>query len=119
MNVGDYPEHDKLRAVKDKSQAIGEFLDTCGMALCVVRQKGNNGESLYQWKEGRERDRAPGWNDYLDGRAEHNPDFEEWGEGFVLAPGSIQDKLAAHFEIDLDKIEAEKRAMLEAIRSAA
>lgn len=35
--MGDYPEHEKLEAVKDQSQAIGEFLDTSGYTLCVVR----------------------------------------------------------------------------------
>lgn len=32
--MSDYPEHDKLVAVKDESQAVGEFLTTCGYALC-------------------------------------------------------------------------------------
>ena len=29
----DYPEHDKLRAVVDASQAIGEFIDSSGYVL--------------------------------------------------------------------------------------
>ncbi len=31
--MSDYPEHDKLRHVKDESQAIGEFLDFGGYVL--------------------------------------------------------------------------------------
>jgi hypothetical protein len=36
--MSDYPEHDKMMAVKDESQAIGEFLDVglarLGLRLC-------------------------------------------------------------------------------------
>jgi hypothetical protein len=32
-----YPEHEKLLAVNDQSQAIGEFLDYCGYTLCEAR----------------------------------------------------------------------------------
>ncbi|HUV10815.1 MAG TPA: hypothetical protein VMX12_07525 [Acidimicrobiia bacterium] len=72
----DYPEHAKLRAVADKSQAIGEFLDewlpTQGIILAHVDRDG----------------RVP----------------------------SIQELLAEFFGIDRDKLEAEKRAMLESLR---
>ncbi len=33
-SAGSYPEHEKLAAVKDKSQAIGEFLDHVPFQLC-------------------------------------------------------------------------------------
>ena len=29
MSVVTYPEHDKLKAIRDKSQVIGEFLEWC------------------------------------------------------------------------------------------
>ena len=32
--MSQYPEHDKLGAVSEASQAIGEFLDNCGYTLC-------------------------------------------------------------------------------------
>jgi hypothetical protein len=33
-----YPEHDKLAAVADQSQAIGEFLDLGRWTLCELRE---------------------------------------------------------------------------------
>ena len=77
-----YPEHDKLRPVKDKSQAIGEFLE---------------------WASDR------GW--YL---AEHvNGSYHLYAVAY-----SIQTVLADYFEIDLNRLDDEKRAMLDEIRSA-
>ena len=29
-----YPEHEKMKAVRDKSEPIGEFLDNCKYTLC-------------------------------------------------------------------------------------
>ena len=34
FNPEDYPEHAKLNAVADKSQAIGEFIEHAGFILC-------------------------------------------------------------------------------------
>lgn len=37
----EYPEHDKLMAVKDESQAIGEFIESVnGLRLCEVDDRG-------------------------------------------------------------------------------
>lgn len=75
----EYPEHEKLALVKDKSQAIGEFLDWLS----------ERGIRLAQQDQGRRYD-------------------EFW---------PIQrDKIgliAEFFEIDLNVLEDEKRAMLE------
>jgi len=35
--MGDYPEHEKMAAIAEQSQAIGEFLDTGGYTLCEFR----------------------------------------------------------------------------------
>lgn len=77
-----YPEHIKLHAVAERSQAIGAFID----------------ESPYILAEYQEVD---GFKDPI----------------LVSTSKSITQVLADYFEIDLDKIEAEKRAMLEAIRA--
>lgn len=77
--MNEYPEHDKMKAVAEKSQAIGEFLEFGPGQLCE-------------------------WNDDL-------------GE-FLPISGGITKLLATYFEIDLDKIEAEKRAMLDTMRAA-
>ena len=81
-----YPEHEKLRKIRDKSQAIGEFLDnltTQGFYLCTLHK----------------------------GRG-----FGPGGEFFpVTTP--VQEILADYFEIDLNKLEDEKRALLAECRS--
>lgn len=112
-----YPEHDKLAAVKTQSQAIGEFLDFGGYVLCTVRDAGNNGEPEFLWNDGYESDEPATMADYLAGHASENPEWDAWSEGYVAAPGSIEQKLAAWFEIDLDKIDDEKRAMLAGLRA--
>lgn len=76
--MSDYPEHDKMSAIKDKSQTIGEFLDSTEYVLCL------------------------------------------YDEDDRLRPvaASIEQILALYFDIDLNKIEAEKRAMLDALRAS-
>ncbi len=85
--MSDYPEHDKLRHVKDESQAIGEFLDFGGYVLA-------------EW---------------------HDPTPRELTEGYKrqLAPTHqpISRILAEYFEIDENKIEQEKRQMLDKLRA--
>lgn len=66
--MSDYPEHDRLSAIKDESQAQGEFL---------------------QW-------------------------LSDEGEIHLYRP--LKELLAEYHEIDLSKIETEKRAMLAKIR---
>lgn len=40
MSTTNYPEHEKLSAVREQSQAIGEFLDTSGYTLCEWHDEG-------------------------------------------------------------------------------
>ena len=82
--MGDYPEHDKLSAIKDQSQACGEFLEwlgSQGILLCSIP-----------------------------------PDYDHT---WLPIHRNVQDLLAEFFEIDLDKIEVEKRQMLDQLRAAA
>lgn len=104
--MADYPEHEKLSAVADKSQEIGEFIEW-------MASKGRHFM-------------VPGTDECprCDGGDDECPRCD--GTGVityetlrVLAPGSIQDWLAEFYEIDLNVIEQEKRAMLAAIRGAA
>lgn len=81
-----YPESDKLHAVAKYSQAIGEFVN----------------------------DWLPTQGIYL---AEYfKPEGYLGDERLVPTHRSIQDLLAEYFEIDQGKLEAEKRAMLDALR---
>jgi hypothetical protein len=93
--VSDYPEHDRLRAVKIEAQAIGEFLDFGGYVLAKFREAGDNGK--------------PVWH----------PEYDVWGDALVPVGRPIPEVLADYFEIDLTKIEAEKRAMLDALQQNA
>ena len=81
-----YPEHEKLKAVQNDSQTIGEFLEW----LCGPKQV-----ELAVWREGEERD-----------------DDEQ------LRPINVNKEkiLADYFDIDLVKLESEKRKMLAELR---
>lgn len=78
----EYPEHEKLEAVKDMSQAIGEFLDfglpSMGIHLCEVDEETDRWFPVHR---------------------------------------SIQSILAEYFGTDQNRLDEEKRAMLEAMRA--
>jgi hypothetical protein len=131
----DYPEHAKLTAVADKSQAIGEFLEWLQgrCTICRFQDAGNNGKPRYVWTvpvgelvrrgmldEGRPwtADDVAHGGDAARGQAAPNPEFEEWGEGYRPVFRRIEDWLAEYFQIDLAKVEAEKKAMLAQLRAA-
>lgn len=123
------PELDKMHTVKEKSQAIGEFLEWLnerGIHLCKWRDKGDNGQPRFVWKDGvkiakkdkcpvseREPDHIDEWNN----DAKRNPEYESWPGGYVADHTSIEKRLAEYFGIDLNKCEKERRAILEHIRS--
>jgi len=75
--MSDYPEHEKLKAVKDRSQAIGEFIEWLG----------DNDMAVCEWTEG---------------------NFDNWHP----TGQPINKLLARFFEIDLNRLEDEKLAML-------
>jgi len=79
-----YPEHEKLAAISDQSQTVGEFLDFSGYVLAEWGDENSSGTP--------------------------NP--------HRLYPiYNIERILAEYFHIDLNKIEQEKRQMLEDIRN--
>lgn len=83
----EYPEHDKMAAVTDRSQVIGAFLD---------------------------------WllNERKPPVALATPSEAQWDyAGHDVVNISIEKLLAEYFSIDLDRIAAEKDAMLETIRN--
>jgi hypothetical protein len=79
----DTPECDKMAAVKDESQAIGEFISWLHGQGHIIAEKltGGGGYELFQ-------DRR-----------------------------TIEQMLADYYEIDLNKVEEEKRALLELQRT--
>ncbi len=92
MTEQQYPEHEKLHAVKERSQAIGEFLEWLG----------TNGFHLAKWMKVCAPDGSAGECDEVD--------------QLVQQSFNIENLLAEYFQIDLAKLEQEKRAMLEQIR---
>lgn len=113
----EYPEHQKLQAISDESQAIGEFIENGGFVLCTHREAGDNGEPLYVWCDGCDHGgRQPTSRDYYRDLAEENPAYESWYPGYVPVGKPINELLADYFGIDLAALEREKRQMLDAVR---
>lgn len=82
MGTQTYPEHDRMAAVSDQAQAIGDFLEWAqsrGQRLAAINRHG------------------------------------AWHPTHLRT----EEVLAEYFDIDLDKIAAEKEAMYQALRSAA
>lgn len=94
-----YPEHAKLESVKEKSQTIGEFLDWLQTEQAVVLTREHQ-HSEFCYEDG----------DCVCGaqRGDLTP---------VISP--IPQWLARYFSIDEEKLESEKRQMLDALRSGA
>lgn len=82
-----YPEHDKLSAIADQSQAIGEFME---------------------WLKDGARPQQPRL--FL-------AHYVEGEECPVPLHTPTEDLLAEYFEIDQSKLEQEKRAMLDSLRA--
>lgn len=91
-----YPELEKLQAVKEKSQEIGFFLEMLlgKYTLCEFK----NEETWYD--------------------QEFDEEFSN-PEGYYPIRRSIQDLLAEYFEIDMDKVEAERRQILKELAEQA
>ncbi len=76
------PELEKMLAVKDDSQKIGEFLEWCGEQEIILAKQA-----------------------------------DEYGEGVLFQISQTREQLLAeYFGIDLDKCEAERRELLDAVR---
>jgi hypothetical protein len=118
-------EHDKLNAVADKSQVIGEFLDWLswekGITLATQHKHDEHCTCSDEWHGYRDsRPLATTGCPACGGSPWHPGKLCGYTDG-QLQPAyrfSIEDWLAEFFEIDLEKIEQEKRAMIEALRTA-
>ena len=85
----EYPEHQKLQKIQDKSQSIGEFLEWLG----------ESGFTVCRWVDG------------------YKDDMGEWvPSGYYPNKRSTERLLADFFDIDLKKIEEEKQKMLKELR---
>lgn len=134
-----YPEHEKMAAVKDHSQAIGEFLEWLSSEReLYICQNGIMDEAPVYWTDDavllKYGDDRKTWmdaakqegvldekvtsffhaRDELRFKVHHYEPYER--SGFYPAGIRIEDLLAEYFDIDLKKIDLEKQAMLDAIR---
>jgi len=96
-------EIDKMIAVKDKSQLIGEFFD-------YLQSKSIR---LCEWVE---RKPVCGFDDYADDHSHDEGCYNVDTDSFVPICQSIEQVLADYFGIDLKKVEAEKQKILEDLR---
>ncbi len=121
----DYPEHEKLSAIAEESQTIGEFVDWLRSPVA----DGGKGFHFQVWKEWTEDDVCPrcGLLDPETNRGRRTRKtcrlcngsglVTRHKKGYMPAGISVVDLLAEFFEINQKTIEAEKRAMLAASRS--
>jgi hypothetical protein len=119
--VDAYPEHEKLTAISDASQAIGEFLDWLSSEKSVHRMVWREWDEEFPCTDhrgwlrlGEGRERVCG---YCGGAGESGV-IREHHEGWVPLPDTVRALLAEYFHIDQDALEAEKRAMLAELRCA-
>lgn len=117
----DYPEHEKLKVVQEKSQAVGEFIDwlrgvkhwqICEYHEAVLRDcKHCNGTGVFQPTFG---EAQACWK-CTEGKV-----HAELGDRDEYQPVRFQinNLLGEFFGIDAKKLEQEKVAMLDDIRAA-
>lgn len=84
-----YPECEKLKKVSEESNKIGAFLDW------LMNEKYIH---LCTYEEA------------------HEIDDEDLSEGYYGINRTIEDLLAEYFEIDMDKVEKERRQILEKLQ---
>lgn len=90
-----YPEHEKMRAILEQSHVIGKFLDW------LTHEKGI---SLCKWQD----------------TIIHSNEIGDYTpEGYYQIGQGHEKLLAEFFDIDLDKIEDEKQAMIAALQDEA
>ena len=104
MSKGKYPECEKLAAVSEDSNKIGAFLDWMRNEKELVIGRRHSVEVLHEIEQ----------QEDPDGYGTDYGDLEE-----VIMPVSvrIEKMLADYYDIDLDKVEDERRAMLDEIKN--
>lgn len=119
-----YPEHDKLSAIHEKSQAIGEFLEWLegqGVKLCRYQDEFET-RDVYVHRDTGERKarlREPEGVEALRWLPTGETKDVKVGEGFHIVVDRVEVLMAEFFGVDLAKLDAEKRQMLDELRKAA
>lgn len=100
-----HPELDKIHAVSEDSQKLGEFLEwlKSNYELCQFIEHKHTGD-CWEWAD----EKALTYKVWLCGMNE--------GENLVPTHPRINDILAKYFNIDENAAERERRAILDALR---
>lgn len=107
-----YSEHAKLWEIKDESQAIGEFVEWLGGKGIFLAEDKECTVSEYL---DRETGSSRGWDLMHADQITENPEWFQSGTYRIHIP--IEKLLASFFDIDQEKLEEEKREMLEEMRA--
>lgn len=113
--AAEYPEHDKLHKVVDDSDTIGQFLDFGLPKQGIVLYEERDFECECYWCHRDEGTRSE-WHRKVEckfNKDETKALVPKW----VPTYKTIQQILAEYFNIDQDKIDAEKDEMLAAMRA--
>lgn len=120
MSESPYPEHDKLKIVHSKSNAAGQVLDWLlnekGYVLMEWLSEWSNGVPRYIDTDGNPTDELQDEDARWGRQNRDNPDYEYRPEDHYMVRRTIHELLAEYFKIDLEKIDAEKEAMLARMR---
>ena len=120
-----YPEHDKLEAIKDQSQAIGEFIEwltATGYTIALPHQHAEYCYTLgltpdeFRAKHGGSGDGLARPNELKAGQFNVPQCGCRAGQLLADRDAKPEKLIARHFEINLDTLEKEKRAMLDDLR---
>lgn len=113
-----YPECEKAAKVKDESQAIGEFLEWL-MGKEKIHLTKHEEENIVYLDENFKENILPTMNEQqLFQYRLNNPTLVEYRGGYYSHHESIEKMLARYFNIDLNVLEQEKRAILDSIRTS-
>jgi hypothetical protein len=102
-----YPELDKIHAVSDDSQKIGEFLEWLQSEGYSLGKYVEHEHDLDCWE----------WTNLGGRRMKQYVCGYSEGTNFVRIPLRINDLLAEYFGIDENKAEQERRAILNKLRN--
>ena len=118
----EYPEHEKLSEIADKSRAVGEFVDWLreerGITLCEPGQEVDTFRTAMRTVQAMLDHTHSPQATRIKAVAAVADDEPMLRDAYVQVRTPITRLLAEYFEIDERKLEQEKRAMLSQIRRA-
>lgn len=118
--VEQYPECEKLAKVSKLSNGIGEFLNWLredkDITLFQWNDKDNNGEAKFVDKNGDPTIPSHYSFDETEDSDFLNPEYETFPKGYYRVFTPFNQLLAQYFDIDMNKVEKERRQMLDELQ---